>query len=84
MLAYLQKGREKDSGWLQKEESDANNELIEDWKSRVHSKEREKDLLVKIRACIVPLITLKKPSHSFSPTKDLAYAFGVSVSIAKQ
>jgi hypothetical protein len=47
-------------------------------------KESEKDLLVKIRACVEPLITLKKPSHSFSPTKDLAYAVGVSVSLVKQ
>ena len=30
MLTYLQEGREKDPGWLQKEEAEANNELIEE------------------------------------------------------
>ena len=46
--------------------------------------EREKDILVKIRACIESLITVTKPSHYFSPKKELAYAFGVSVSLVKQ
>jgi hypothetical protein len=30
MLTYLQEGREKDSGWLRKEEAEANNELTEE------------------------------------------------------
>ena len=84
MLTYLREGRANDSGWLRKEEAVANNEVVKEGKSRVHLNERENDLPVKIRACIESLVTATKPSHHFSPTKDLSYAFGVSVSLVKQ
>ena len=84
MLTYLREGRENDPGWLRKEEAVANKEVVKEGKNRVHLNEREKDLLVKIRTCIESLVTAIKPSRYFSPTKDLANAFEVSVSLVKQ
>jgi hypothetical protein len=63
--------------WLRKEEAAAQNKTPKEGKSRVHLDADKKQLLSKIRNVVYPLTGLKKPSRSFSPTADLAYAFGV-------
>jgi hypothetical protein len=84
ILTYLREGREKEFGWLRKEDADASKKTIMSVKERVHLDSSEKDLLVKIRNCTQQYSTFKDPSSKFSPTKDLAHAFGVSVDMVKR
>ena len=48
MLTYLQEGREKEFGWLQKEEADASKKTITSGKERVHLDASKKELLVNL------------------------------------
>ena len=78
MLSYLKSGRQKECGWLHKEEATALNK-----KSKVHLDHDERSLMIKIRKCTQKLTSCKSPSRYFSPTADLAYAFGVKENVVR-
>ena len=83
LMTYLKKGRDKPFGWLRQEEADACNRSISMNKQKVFLDEAEKNLLIKIRQHTEQYSTVIAASRAFSPTKDLAHAFGVSVSLVK-
>jgi hypothetical protein len=83
VLTYLKNGRKKDFGWLRSEEAAARGKVIVGGKKNVHLDPEEKSLLATLRSCTHNLTTKKNPSSKFSPTQDLAHAFGVSVSTAR-
>ena len=78
MLSYLKSGRQKECGWLRKEEATALNK-----KSKVHLDHDERSLMIKIQKCTQKLTSCKSPSRYFSPTADLAYAFGVKENVVR-
>ena len=78
MLAYLRLGRQREYGWLRKDEATALNK-----KSKIHLDHDEQSLMIKIRKCTQQLTSLKNPSRFFTPTADLAYAFGVKETLVK-
>jgi hypothetical protein len=81
MLAYLQKGREKEFGWLCKEETEASNTQVEKGIKCVYLDPDEKDLLVKILLLHSTILNLETTIIQVFPAKDLAHAFGVSVDV---
>jgi hypothetical protein len=83
ILAYLKNGRNKDFGWLRRDEAAARGKVIAGGNKNVHLDPDEKSLLVTLRRCTHNLTTKKNLSSKFSPTQDLAHAFGVSVSTAR-
>jgi hypothetical protein len=83
LMTYLKKGREKPFGWLRQEEADACNKTVSTNKQKVFLDEAEKNLLIKIRQHTEQYSTVIAASRAFSPTKDLAHAFGVGVSVVK-
>ena len=79
MLAYLKSGRQKECGWLRKEEATALKKT-----TKIHLDPDERSLMIKIRKCAQQLTNLKNPSSNFSPTVDLALAFGVKGNVVRQ
>jgi len=53
-------------------------------KECVHLDSSKKDILVKIRTCTQQCSTRKELSSKYSPTKDLAHAFGVSIDLVRR
>jgi hypothetical protein len=78
MLTYLRSGRQRECGWLRKDEATALNK-----KTKVHLDHEEQSLMNKIRKCTQQLTSLKNSSRNFSPTADLAYAFGVKENVVR-
>jgi hypothetical protein len=70
MLLFLKSGKEREAGWLRREEAAARNKTIPEGKQRVHLDPDEKELFMGAHQKM-------PPSRNFSPTADLAHAFGV-------
>ncbi len=67
MLTYIRSGRQREHGWLCKDEATALNN-----KTKVHLDHKERSLMIKIRKCTRQLTSLKNPLRNISPTADLA------------
>ncbi len=52
-------------------------------KTKIHFDHDERSLMIKIRKSKQQLTSLKSPSRYFSPTADLAYAFGVKENLVR-
>lgn len=85
VLRYLKHGKKhKSSGWLRKDEALARGGIPYEEGKRKHLDPTERDLLYQLRLCTASLTGCKQSSRSFCPTKDLAHAFGVGVTVVKE
>ena len=52
-------------------------------KTKVHLYHKERSPMIKVQKCTQQVTSLKNQLRNFSPTADLAYAFGVKENLVK-